>query len=87
VKEDLQESESHETEIVNAFDQRSRTLLAELSKKEYDIEVSMVPYDVERSGSDRMSRRSGATTPGSPSASGRKSSAKDGRSTIRGSTT
>jgi hypothetical protein len=86
VKSDLQESEARQDEIIQAFDQRSKALLSELKKKEYDIEVSMVPYDFERSGGDRMSRKSGTTTLDSPSASGRRSVGKDGRSSPRGST-
>jgi hypothetical protein len=83
VRNDLKDSENTEEDHVKQFDKRSRELLAELSRKEYDIEVSMVPYDVERSGGDRMSRRSSTTAPGSPSTSARKSSGRDGRSTIR----
>jgi hypothetical protein len=30
--------------------------------REYDIEVSIVPYDVERTGGDKMSSRSNTTT-------------------------
>jgi hypothetical protein len=85
VKTDLQESEARQAELEEAFDERSRALLAELSKKEYDIEVSMIPYDVERSAGDRMSRSSGATKPGSPSAAGRRSAGKDSRTSSRGS--
>jgi hypothetical protein len=69
VRTDLQKSAEDQAAVVAAFDQRSRVLLAEIKKDEYDIEVSMVPYDVERTAGDRMSTRSGATTP----ASGRRS--------------
>jgi hypothetical protein len=58
VKSDLRQSQAEQDQVVSNFDRRSEILLAELGKKEYDIEVSMVPYDVERTGADRMSQKS-----------------------------
>jgi hypothetical protein len=58
VKSDLRQSQAEQDQVVASFDRRSEVLLAELGKKEYDIQVSMVPYDVERTGGDRISQKS-----------------------------
>lgn len=56
VKTDLKDDAKEEDSLVHQFVERSKVLVAELSKPEYNIEVSMVPYEVERVGGDRMSR-------------------------------
>ena len=57
MKTDLEESAETEAAVIKRFDERSRVLVAELGKQEYDIEVSMVPFDVERTGGDRIRRQ------------------------------
>jgi hypothetical protein len=54
VKSELAASKDDEAAIMESFDERSAVLVSDLKKTEYDIEFSMVPYDVERPGSDRI---------------------------------
>jgi hypothetical protein len=54
VKSDLAAFRQGEAVIIEAFDERSAVLVSEMKKTEYDIEVSMIPYDVDRPGSDRI---------------------------------
>ena len=58
VKTDLEEADRLEAGVIQRFDERSRVLVAEIGKQEYDIEVSMVPFDVERTGGDRIQKHS-----------------------------
>ena len=58
VRTDLDDDAKSEGEVIHRFDERSRVLVAEIGKQEYDIEVSMVPFDVERTGGDRIRKRS-----------------------------
>lgn len=55
VKTDMEDDNAEEESLVRQFNARSKVLVSELSKAEYDIEISMIPYDVERNGADRMS--------------------------------
>ena len=54
IKTDIEDKKSTRDNLLNAFHSHSSQLVNELSSKEYDkIEVSMVPFDVERTGDDR----------------------------------
>ncbi|KAK8882988.1 hypothetical protein M9Y10_045635 [Tritrichomonas musculus] len=54
IKTDIEENKSTRDQLLQAFHVHSSQLVNELSLKEYDkIEVSMVPFDVERTGDDR----------------------------------
>jgi hypothetical protein len=80
VKSELTATREEEAAIIEAFDERSAVLVSELKKTEYDIEVSMIPYDVERPGSDRITeardkKRKGDSDKGSVAGSRRGSDA------------
>jgi hypothetical protein len=59
VTTELEDSKEEGAKILQQFNQRSAVLVAEMQKPEYNIEVSMLPYDVERSGSDRITESLG----------------------------
>lgn len=57
VKTEMEDDENKHQQLINEFSQRSAVLVTELSKSEYDIQVSMVPFDVERTAADRRNEQ------------------------------
>lgn len=54
IKTEIEENKLTRDQLLQSFHAHSSQLVNELSLKEYDkIEVSMVPFDVERTGDDR----------------------------------
>lgn len=54
IRTEIEENKSTRDQLLQAFHNHSSQLVNELSLKEYDkIEVSMVPFEVERTGDDR----------------------------------